>query len=167
VSVRSRIATGVWLALALGCASARWPDEPGLPVAVIRSANLQAGDAFLDGLTARRATAGLPAPVVAGRLQLKLEPLVEALQAGRLSAPAARREAARLARQTYQTDADAWLVACAGAQPLDLPVALVDRPVAVIAYGGAHFRPRSAWADQCAVVVVAITGAAQVLPDVP
>jgi hypothetical protein len=45
---------------------------------------------------------------------------------------------------------------------MKLPSALVERPVAIISYAAAHFRPRSLASDQCAVLVVALEGGEQV-----
>lgn len=150
-----------------GCASVPWPDEPGRPVEPSRAANLQAADQFFDALTARRRAANLPPPVVAGRLQLHFERIAEALQRGDLSAAAARREALRWGRETYKRDVDAWLVDCTAGAATAFPSLLLDRPIAVISFAAARFRPRSLSADQCAVIVLAVTGAVDVRLEAP
>jgi hypothetical protein len=155
------------VAFVLGCARAQWPDEPGVPVALSRAANVQAGDAFIARLTAERRASNLPAPVLTPRGQDDIRLFAEDLQAGKLSAAEAQRAIDRWARAAYQRPVVAWLVDCAAGDGMTLPRALVDRPSAVVSYAAAHFRPRSLAGEQCAVLVVAIEGADQVIQDKP
>src|SRR5262245_16191528 len=77
--------------LVAGCASLPWPDEPGVPVALSRAANVQAGDAFIAKLTAERRAANLPPPLLAPRQQDEIRVFAEDLQAGKLTAGEAQR----------------------------------------------------------------------------
>jgi hypothetical protein len=149
-------------ALVAGCASLPWPDEPGVPVALSRAANVQAGDAFIAKLTAERRTANLPPPLLAPRQQDEIRVFAEDLQAGKLTAGEARRAIERWGRTSYQRDVSAWMLDCAAGENMTIPRALVDRPSAVLSYAAAHFRPRSLAGDQCAVLVVAIEGSESV-----
>lgn len=153
--------------VAAACASARWPDEPGTPVAVSRAANLQAAEDFFETLTARRRQENQPPPVPVARLQPALEKVAEALQRGELSAGRARDEAERVARDFYKRDVEAWVLDCAAGGGMALPGALVSRATVAIGYAGAHFHPRSATADQCGLIVVAVTGAVEVRLEAP
>jgi hypothetical protein len=148
------LAAVVNAACAAGCAGHPWPDEPGLPVALSRAANVQAGDTFLSRLTEERRAANLPAPVVTPQHQDTVRTVAEDLQSGKLTAGDARRAIERLG--------SVWLVDCAAGEKMKLPSALVERPVAIISYAAAHFRPRSLASDQCAVLVVALEGGEQV-----
>jgi hypothetical protein len=153
-------AAGVCLALALSCASTPWPDEPGIPVEVGRAANVEAGDSFLSALTAARQARGLPAPLVTPSYQSEIRTFADDLQAGKTSAAGARRAIEAWGRVAYQHTVESWLLDCTkGAS--QVPAALGELPSAVIAYAGAHFRPRSMAADQCVVLVVAPTGAGE------
>lgn len=146
--------------LALGCAGTSWPDEPGVPVALVQADNVQAGDAFLDALSARRRSANLPAPIVTPRYQAELRAIAEDLQAGKTSAAGARQGARDWGRTAYGQDVKSFVVDCGGPSGAAPPQELVEMPAAVISYAGAHFRPRSLGRDQCAVIVVAAVGAA-------
>jgi hypothetical protein len=143
----------------LGCAGTPWPDEPGVPVALAQSENVQAGDAFLDALGARRRSLNLPAPIVTPRYQAELRVIAEDLQAGKTSAGGARQAAQTWGRTAYGQDVASFVVDCAAPGGMELPSRLVEMPSAVISYAAAHFRPRSLGRDQCAVVVVAPVGA--------
>ncbi len=136
------------------CAGLPWPDEPGVPVALSRAANVQAADVFLAKLTAERRAANRAAPVLAPRLDDVLRAAAEDLQAGKLTAGEVKRGIERWG--------SAWLVDCAGGENMKLPSALVERPSAVVSFAAAHFRPRSLASDQCAVLVVALEGSEQV-----
>lgn len=151
-------AAGVCLALALSCASTPWPDEPGVPVALGRAANVDAGDSFLSALTTARQAHGLPAPLITPRYQSEISTFAEDLQSGKTSAAGARRAIEGWGGATYHHAVKTWLVDC-GKSPPQVPSALDEMPAAVVSYAAAHFRPRSLGADQCVVLVVAATGA--------
>jgi len=147
-----------------GCARLPWPDEPGVPVALSRAANVQAGDTFLAKLTAERRTANLPAPVVTPRYQDGMRTVAEDLQAGKLSAAEAQRTIERWGQAAYQRPVRSWMLDCAAGENMKIPRALVDQPSAVVSFAAAHFRPRSLANDQCAVLVAAIEGGALAAP---
>ncbi|HVZ86317.1 MAG TPA: hypothetical protein VHG72_05070 [Polyangia bacterium] len=152
-------AIGLVLALsAFSCASTPWPEEPGVPVAVGLAANVDAGESFLSALTAARAAINLPAPIVTPRYQSDIRNFAEDLQAGKTSAEGARRAILAWAQAAYQRKVLAWALDCAAGRNMPLPSGLTELPTAVISYAAAHFRPRSMAADQCAVLVVALTG---------
>ena len=148
-----------------GCAGHPWPDEPGVPVALSRAANVQADDAFLTRLTADRRAANLTAPLVTPSHQTDIRAFAEDLQAGKLTASEARSAIDRWGRAAYQRPVAVWLIDCAAGENMKLPSALVSRPSAVVSFASAHFRPRSLAADQCAVLVVAVEGAEQVTQE--
>lgn len=149
-------AAGACLALSLGCASTPWPDEPGVPVALGRAANVDADDTFLTALTTARQAHGLPAPVVTPSYQSEIRNFAEDLQSGKTSAAGARRAIEAWGGVTYHHAVDSWLVDCASGAP-QIPPALGELPTAVVSYATAHFRPRSLAADQCVVLVVVPT----------
>jgi hypothetical protein len=149
---------GVCLALALSCASTPWPDEPGVPVGLGLAANVDAGDSFLTALTAARRAQNLPAPLVTPRYQSEIRLFAEDLQAGRTSAAGAKRAVERWGRLAYQRPVASWVLDCGSGQPPQLPPALAELPSAVVSYAAAHFRPRSLPRDQCAILVVSLTG---------
>jgi hypothetical protein len=151
-------AASVCLALGLSCATTPWPDEPGLPVAVGRAANVDAGDSFLTALSAARAARSLPAPLVTPNSQSEIRNFADDLQAGRTSAAGARRAIESWGRVAYRRQVASWVIDCGGGQPPQIPSSLAELPVAVVSYAAAHFRPRSLAADQCAVLVVALKG---------
>jgi hypothetical protein len=153
-----RSAAGALLTLSLSCASSPWPDEPGVPVALARAANVDAADSFLSALTAARQSHGLPAPMVAPRYQSEMTNLAEDLQVGKTSVEGARRAIDAWGSATYHHAVETWLVDCANGAPR-IPSALGERPTVVVAFAAAHFRPRSLAADQCVVLVVVPTGA--------
>jgi hypothetical protein len=155
-----RGAAGACLALSLSCASTPWPDEPGVPVALSRAANVDATDSFLTALTTARQAHDLPAPIVTPRYQSEITIFAEDLQSGKTSVEGARRAIEAWGGATYHHAVDSWLVDCATGAP-KIPPALGERPTAVVSYAAAHFRPRSLGADQCVVLVVAATGAAE------
>ena len=151
---------GVCLALALSCASNPWPDEPGVPVTLGLAANVDAGDSFLTALTAARRAQNLPVPLVTPRYQSEIRTFAVDLQAGRASADGARRAIESWARVAYQRPIRSWVLDCSSGQPPPIPPALAELPTAVVSYAAAHFRPRSLPRDQCAILVVALTGGA-------
>jgi hypothetical protein len=146
--------------LSLACASTPWPDEPGVPVALGRAANVDAGDSFLSALTTARQAHGLPAPLVTPRYQSEMSTLAEDLQSGKTSAAGARRAIEAWGGATYHHAVDSWLLDC-GKGAAQVPSSLGEIPTAVVSYAAAHFRPRSLAADQCVVLVVAPTGSGE------
>ncbi|HVT06250.1 MAG TPA: hypothetical protein VHO67_02275 [Polyangia bacterium] len=144
------------LALALaGCATSRWPDEPGKPVSVSQAANVDAADQFFSALTEARHARGLPEPIVSPRTQTEIRTFADDLQAGRTSAPGAQRAIEAWGQKAYQGHVESWLLDCTGGRKVELPPKLIEEPSAVVAYAAAQFRPASAPVDQCAVLVVA------------
>jgi hypothetical protein len=143
-----------------GCASSPWPDEPGVPVAFGRAANVEAGDSFLTALTAARQAHGLPEPLVTPSYQSEIRTFADDLQSGKTSAAGARRAIEAWGGVTYHHAVDSWLVDCANGAP-QIPSSLGELPTAVVSYAAAHFRPRSLGADQCVVLVVVPTGGAE------
>jgi hypothetical protein len=152
-----RGAVGVCLGLSLGCASTPWPDEPGVPVALGRAANVEADDSFLTALTTAREAHGLPAPLITPSYQSEIRNFAEDLQSGKTSAAGARRAIEAWGGVTYHHAVETWLVDCASGAP-QIPSVLGELPTAVVSYAAAHFRPRSLAADQCVVLVVVPTG---------
>jgi hypothetical protein len=148
-----------------GCTRSPWPDEPGIPVALSRAVNVQAGDTFIAKLTAERRASNLPPPVLTPTNQDGIRIIAEDLQAGKLSAAEAQDAINRWGRAAYQRPVVVWLVGCAAGDGMKLPHTLVDRPSAVISYATAHFHPRSLAGEQCAVLVVAAEGSEQVVQD--
>ena len=146
------------MTLSLSCASTPWPDEPGVPVALARAANVDAADSFLTALTTARQAHGLPAPMVTPQHQSEMSSLAEDLQSGKTSAEGARLAIEAWGGATYHHAVETWLVDCANGPP-KIPAALGERPTIVLSYAAAHFRPRSLAADQCVVLVVVPTGA--------
>jgi hypothetical protein len=144
--------------LTLSCASTPWPDEPGLPVALARAANVDASDSFLSALTTARLAHGLPAPMVTPQHQSEITIFAEDLQVGKTSVEGARRAIEAWGNVAYHHAVETWLVDCANGAPR-IPSALGERPTVVVSFAAAHFRPRSLAADQCVVLVVVPTGA--------
>jgi len=146
----------VALALSLGgCASTRWADEPGKAVPISFAANEEAGDQFLNALTAAREANGLPAPVVTPSYQSEIRNFAQDLQEGKTSVPGAQRAITTWGRTRFQTQVTAWALDCGGPTP-QVPDALVSVPSAVVSFAAAHFRPQSSAADQCAVLVISV-----------
>ncbi|HVV15771.1 MAG TPA: hypothetical protein VHH90_01105 [Polyangia bacterium] len=137
------------------CATSRWADEPGKPVTVSQAANVEIDDQFLAALTAGRQARGLPEPVVTPRNQSEIRHFAEDLQAARISAPGAQRAIEAWGRATYEGPVESWLVDCTGGRTPEIPPKLLSEPSAVVSYAAAQFRPNSAAADQCALLVVA------------
>jgi hypothetical protein len=141
-----------------GCAATPWPDEPGVPVALSQAQNVQAADTFLAALTARRRAGNLAAPVVTPRHQSDIRVFAEDLQAGKMSAPTALLTIERWGKVAYQRQVKGWVLDCGAGADMKIPDDLVEMPSAVISYAAAHFRPSSKPNDQCAILVVAVTG---------
>ncbi len=154
----SDVARVACLCLTLACATLPWPDEPGVPVAVSQAANVDAGDLFLARLTEQRSAAGRPAPLVTPRYQPDIRVFAGDLQSGRISVTVARRAIDSWGRAAYRRDVETWVIDCGAGERMPIPAGLVELPSAVISYAGAHFRPRSLAQDQCAVLVVSLTG---------
>jgi len=169
-AIRRHLPRAIGLGLALltfSCASTPWPDETGLPVTMGLAANVDAGESFLSALTAARAANSLAAPIVTPRYQSDIRTFAEDLQAGKTSAEGARRAVEAWGQAAFQRKVKAWALDCAAGRNMPLPSALVETPTAVIYYAAAHFRPRSMAADQCAVLVVALTGSEAVVAQPP
>jgi hypothetical protein len=141
------------------CATSRWPDEPGKPVPASLAENVEAGDQFLNALTAARQQKGLSAPVTVPQYQDDLRAFASDLQAGKTSAPGVQRALQAWGDAKFHARVDSWLVDCSPGHPLEVPEALVNAETTiVVAYAAAHFHPNSASADQCAVLVAARRG---------
>jgi hypothetical protein len=149
---------GLVALVAFGCGGARWPDEPGIPVAVGRARNLNSDEAFIEALTTRRLGEALPRPIVTPALQRAIRPIAEQLQDGSVSAERALRASQAWGRSAYHRDVDAWVLDCAAGKEMWLPSALIAQPILVISYASAQFRPRSARSEQCATIVVSARG---------
>jgi hypothetical protein len=156
------LARVVGVCLTLACATLPWPDEPGVPVALVQAANVDSGDAFLATLTEKRRAMGLPAPLVTPRYQPDIRTFAADLQSGRVSATVARRAVESWAQAAYQRTVETWVVDCGSRDKMPIPAELIALPSAVISYAAAHFRPRSLAQDQCAILVVALTGSESV-----
>ncbi len=141
------------------CATSRWPDEPGKPVPVSLSENVEAGDQFLNALTAARQQKGLPAPVTVPQYQDDMRVFAGDLQSGKTSAPGAQRAMQAWGETKFHARVDSWLVDCSPGHQLELPDPLVSaETTVVVTYAAAHFHPNSAGADQCVVLVAARRG---------
>jgi len=149
--------------LTLACATSPWPDEPGVPVAVGQSANVDAGDTFLAVLTEKRREAGHPAPLVTPRYQGDIRSFALDLQSGKISAVVARRAVESWGQAAYRRSVEPWVIDCGAGNKMQIPVALVELPSAVISYAAAHFHPRSLAGEQCAILVVSLTGSEAVM----
>ncbi len=152
--------------LSLACATLPWPDEPGVPVEVSQSANVDAADTFLAALTDQRRTAGRPAPLVASRYQADIRTFALDLQSGKISATVARRAIESWGQAAYGRTVESWAIDCGARDKMAIPANMIDLPSAVISYAAAHFRPRSLaqGPNQCAILVVALTGIEPVAP---
>jgi hypothetical protein len=162
-------AIGLGLALlTISCASNPWPDETGVPVALVMSTNVDADESFLAALTAARAANNLAAPIVTPRYQDDIRNFAEDLQAGKTSTEGALRAIQTWGETAFHRKVKPWVLDCAAGRNMPLPSALTEMPTAVISYAAAHFRPKSMAADQCAILVVALTGteAAEAQPAV-
>jgi hypothetical protein len=146
------------------CASTSWPDEPGVPVPLGYAENATAGQAFLEALTAARAGRTLPTPTVMPAFEPQLRQLAETLQRGECSAPAALAAVRSWGETAYRRPIEAWLLDCAEGPRMSLPRGLTAPPAIAISYVASHFRPRSAPAVQCAIVVVSARGSEHVGP---
>jgi hypothetical protein len=58
----------------------------------------------------------------------------------------------------YQRTVEPWVIDCGAGDQMPIPQGLVELPSAVISYAAAHFHPRSLAGEQCAVLVVSLTG---------
>jgi hypothetical protein len=148
--------------LAASCSHSPWPDEPGVPVALVRVENVNVGDLFLATLTNRRGAANLSAPIVAPRYQAEIQRFAEDLQAGTASITDAERAIRKWARAAYRRDVATFALDCSAGANMPLPAELVGTPFVVISYAAAHFRPRSLPQRQCAILLTALVGSEQV-----
>jgi hypothetical protein len=127
-------------------------------VAVGQSANVEAGETFLAALTEKRRVAGHPAPLVTPRYQSDIRTFALDLQSGKISAVVARRAVDSWGQAAYQRTVEPWVIDCGAGDQMPIPQGLVELPSAVISYAAAHFHPRSLAGEQCAVLVVSLTG---------
>lgn len=162
-----RLACIIGVGLTLACVTLPWPDEPGVPVAVSQAANVDTGDTFLAMLTEKRRAAGRSDPLVTPRYQADIRSLAADLQIGKASAASVRRAIESWGRAAYQRDVEPWVIDCAAGAEMQIPAQLVELPSAVISYAAARFRPRSLARDQCAVLVVSLTGSETVASPMP
>jgi hypothetical protein len=146
------------ISLSLGCGHHPWPDEPGIPVDLVRADNVEAGDTFLASLTNRRRSASLAEPIIAPRYQGEIRTFAEDLQSGKTSVAEAERAIGAWARTTYGREVKTFALECASGSAMRLPDALVEMPFVVISFAAAHFRPRSVPGTQCAVLAAALVG---------
>lgn len=146
------------LLLLASCATMPWPDEPGVPVEVSQAANVDSGDTFLTALTDKRRAAGHSAPLVAPRYQADIRTFALDLQSGKISAAVAQKAIQAWGQTAYQRAVDPWVIDCGAGSNMVLPAKLVDQQTSVLSYAAAHFRPRSMAAEQCAILVVSLTG---------
>ena len=161
---RGLLALGL-AAVALGsCASTGWPDERGVPVPLSYAENAAAGQAFIEALTAARAGRPLPTPAVMPAFEPQLRTLAETLQRGECSAPGALDAVRRWGGKAYRRPVDAWILDCRDGPRMSLPSALTAPPALAISYVASHFRPKSASAVQCGIVVVSARGGERVDP---
>jgi hypothetical protein len=135
-----------------GCGHHGWPDEPGVPVEMVRSDNVAAEDLFLETLTGRRRAANLGAPIVAAAYQDNLRDVARDLQAGKASIAEAEQALVSWARTTQKGDVKTFTLDCAPGANMRVPSTLVNEPALVISYAAAHFRPRSLPTPQCVVL---------------
>jgi hypothetical protein len=158
VRPRRRLLGLLAAAVASSCAHSPWPDEPGIPVEIVRFDNLNAGDAFFATLTDRRRAANREPPVTAPRYQSDIRAFADDLQAGKTSIRAAERAVEAWARAAYAREVKTFALDCSAGSAMPLPDLLVQTPVAVISYAAAHFHPRSLPKRQCAILGVVLVG---------
>ncbi|HVZ74210.1 MAG TPA: hypothetical protein VHJ20_17645 [Polyangia bacterium] len=147
-----RLATLALLTASLeGCASLRWPDEPGVPVLANHDDDARAAKVFVDALAGGHGAAP--------KLERSLEPIAASLQAGVLSAGEALRAGGLWGGEAYATDdVDAWVLDCTVGHPFEVPKRLLSAKTVAISFAPAHFRPQSSATEQCAIIVVAVRG---------
>jgi len=150
---------GTWLLL--GCGHAAWPDEPGVPVELGASDNVDSADAFLSALTSRRRAASRTTPIVVAQYQAQLRAFAESLQGGAASAAEIEKALREWARSIWGGEVAIYALDCSKGEGMALPSSLVDRSSAGITFAAAHFRPRSLTQNQCAILVVAPSGGAE------
>jgi hypothetical protein len=150
-----------------GCATVRWPDEPGVPVPACHARNLETTDRFIERLTVARQQTLMPAPLETPSHQRSISKIAAALQDGLISAARAQDELERWGRAAYRGGVEALILDCADASAAALPASLVKPPTAVISYAAAYFRPRSSSSEQCAILVVIALGAEPVVAEIP
>jgi len=150
------------LTLVAGCSHSPWPDEPGIPVELARAENVESGDAFFAALTSRRHATARAEPVIAPRYQSEIRVFAEDLQVGKTTIGGAERAVAAWARRAYGVDVKTFLLDCSAARAMPIPDSLVEKPVVVMSYAAAHFRPRSLPSTQCALLVALVIGSERV-----
>ena len=154
------VSVAAWAAASLstGCSHSNWPEEPGVPVELVRSANIDSGDAFWNGLVAQRRAAGLNDPMLGPRYQEGIEKLAEEVQMGKLSVAQAERAVDAWARSAYHRDITTYALDCAAGRAMPVPSVLARAPFVAMAYAAAHFRPRSSAANRCVILAAAVSG---------
>jgi hypothetical protein len=141
-----------------GCSHSSWPDEPGLPIELVRSENIDSGDAFWSDLLGQRRAAGLGEPMLGPRYQEGIGRLAEDVQTGKLSVAQAEHAARTWARSAYHRDVTTYAIDCAAGRAMSVPSALVQAPFVAMAYAAAHFRPRSSDTNRCVILAAAVSG---------
>ena len=142
----------------MGCSHSSWPDEPGVPIELVRSANIDSGDAFWSGLLEQRRAAGLVDPLLGPRYQEGIEKVAEDVQTGKLSVAQAEHAVESWARSAYHRDVTTYAIDCAAGRAMSVPAALARAPFVAMAYAAAHFRPRSSDANRCVILAAAVSG---------
>ncbi len=143
---------------ATGCGHSHWPDEPGIPIELVRSENIDSGDAFWNGLLGQRRAAGLGDPMLGPRYQEGIAKLAEDVQTGKLSVAQAEHAAEAWARSAYHRDVTVYALDCAAGRAMSVPSALARAPFLAMAYAAAHFRPRASDTNQCVILAAAVSG---------
>jgi hypothetical protein len=144
--------------LATGCSHSNWPDEPGVPIELVRSANIDSSDVFWNGLLKQRRAAGLTDPLLGPRYQEGIEKLAEEVQTGKLSVAQAEHAVEAWARRAYHRDVTTYAIDCAAGRAMSVPSALARAPFVAMAYAAAHFRPQSSAANRCVILAAAVSG---------
>jgi hypothetical protein len=150
-----------------GCATVRWPDEPGVPVPGCHSRSIETTARFIERLTVARQQTMMPAPIETPSYQRSISKIAAALQDGVISVARAQDELERWGRAVYRGGVDALILDCADATAAALPASLVTPPTAVISYAAAYFRPRSLPSEQCVILVVISVGTEPVMAEIP
>ena len=148
--------------LTIACSHRSWPDEPGIPVELVRAENVDAADTFLSTLTSRRRAEQRTPPIVAPGYETEMRGFAEDLQAGKTSAGGTEGAVAAWARSVYHREVKSFVLDCSAGSAMPLPAFLVEAPTLVIACAAAHFRPRSLPHRQCAVIAVVPVGSERV-----
>jgi hypothetical protein len=150
--------------LLLGCGHTSWPDEPGVPVEAAMIADVNAADAFLSALTARRRAADRAAPIVVFEHQAEVRTFAGGLRAGTASAAGTEKALREWARSIYGANVAAFVLDCSQGEKMALPDSLIESPSGTVLFAAAHFRPKSLAQNQCAILVVEPSGTEAVKP---